>query len=236
MPGLTWARSHDRGARTSLDRGTAVRAAIEILDEEGVAGLSMRKLGSRLGTAATTLYWHVANKDELLDLAFDEVMQELPDLNATRTGDWRADVRQALDSLREMALRHRWYSALYSTRPSVGPHALRFWGGVLEVLGSAGLSDADLDNAFCMLSDYVVGSTAINLSYDSWLGSRQDAIDEIHAYVREAVVELPTYATYIDSYISKVDARTRRDRRYEYAMESMLDALAGRIDAGRQRR
>jgi AcrR family transcriptional regulator len=233
VPGHTWTRSSEgRGVRTALDRETVTRAAIEILDQDGVDGLSMRKLGSRLGTAATTLYWHVSNKEELLDVAFDEVMRELPDLNSEASGDWRADVRTALDALREMALRHRWYPALYATRPSVGPHALRFWGGLLEVLAAAGLADAELDNAFCMLADYVIGTTAINLNYDSWLGSDPDAVDQIHAYVRSAIDEQPTYAAYIDDYISTTNPATRRDRRYEYALECMLNSLDTRLRSG----
>ncbi len=156
-------------------------------------------------------------------------MRELPDLNSGASGHWQTDVRTALDALREMAARHRWYPALYVTRPSVGPNALRFWGGLLDVLASAGLAGADLDNAFCMLADYVVGTTAINLNYDSWLGSDPEAMDQIHAYVRAAVDEQATYAGYIDDYISKTNATTRRDRRYEYAIECMLDALATRL-------
>jgi AcrR family transcriptional regulator len=238
--GLIWTRSSrsTRTARAVLDRDTVVRAAIEILDGQGIDGLSMRKLGDKLGAAPTTLYWHVSSKDELLDIAFDEVMRELPDMHNCATGDWRADVRSALDELHAMMFRHRWYPALFSTRPSIGPNALRFWGGLLDVLGTAGLANAQLDNAFCMLSDYVIGSAAIHISYDSWLRSNPADIEATHAYVRESVRPYRTYAKYIDQYIAKTDAPTRRDRRYAYALDCMLDGLGRQIDqaAARPRR
>jgi AcrR family transcriptional regulator len=229
--GLIWTRTprQPRTARPTLDRDTVVAAAIDMLDTDGIEGLSMRKLGTTLGATAPTLYWHVSSKDELLDLAFDQVMRDLPDMRAASGEDWRADVRSALDALRAMMLRHRWYPALYATRPSIGPNALRFWGGLLDLLARAGFADAELDNAFCMLSDHVVGSTAIQLSYDAWLTSPPADIEAAHAYMRAATRSNPAYARYIDNYIAVTPAAERRERRYGYALDRMLDALQGRL-------
>jgi AcrR family transcriptional regulator len=59
--------------RARIDRGGIVSAALELLDEEGLAGLSMRALGSRLGVQAASLYNHVSGKPELQQLIADEV-------------------------------------------------------------------------------------------------------------------------------------------------------------------
>ena len=71
-----------------------VATAIEIVDREGLDALSMRRLGTELGAGATSLYWHVKNKDELLDLALDKLFAEIeaPDPELP----WR-------DQLRELA-------------------------------------------------------------------------------------------------------------------------------------
>jgi AcrR family transcriptional regulator len=230
--GLIWTQDvpRSRSARPALDRDTVVRAAVDLLDVEGVDGLSMRKLGTKLGATAPTLYWHVSSKDELLDLAFDEVMHDLPDMRAVDGTGWQSDVRSALDALRGMMLQHHWYPILYATRPSVGPNALRFWGGLLDVLARAGFADAELDNAFCMLSDHVVGSMAIQLSYNAWLTSSPAGIDAVHAYVRDAVSANPVYAKYIDTYIAVIPPTERRERRYEYALDRMLEALQRRLE------
>ena len=76
-PGLVWTRP-PRTTRATLDRDAVVAAAIAILDTDGINGLSMRRLAADLNATAPSLYWHVTNKDELLDIAFDEVMGELP--------------------------------------------------------------------------------------------------------------------------------------------------------------
>ncbi len=52
-------------------------AAVEVLDESGVAGLSMRKVAQRLDTGAASLYAYVSGKDELLELVFDELVGQV---------------------------------------------------------------------------------------------------------------------------------------------------------------
>jgi AcrR family transcriptional regulator len=233
-PGLVWTRPA-RTTRSTLDRETVVAAAIRILDAEGNDGLSKRSLGTELHAAAASLYWHVTNNDELLDFAFDEVMSELPDLTADASGDWRADVTTAMGALRDMMLRHRWYPILFPTRPSIGPNALRFWAGLIEVLTEAGLTGAALDNAFCMVGDYVVGTTAIEVTFDRWLTADPEGVAATRADVREAVTADPAYVRYIDDYTARTDAAVRRDRRYEFALECMLDGLALRLPKKRRR-
>ncbi|MEV0612624.1 TetR/AcrR family transcriptional regulator C-terminal domain-containing protein [Nonomuraea sp. NPDC050404] len=70
--------SRDRKAprqRLTLER--IVAEALELLDEEGVGRLTMRRLAERLDTGSTTLYWHVKTKDDVLDLALDAVFREV---------------------------------------------------------------------------------------------------------------------------------------------------------------
>jgi AcrR family transcriptional regulator len=52
-----------RMPRDTLTREQIVKAAMELLDDEGLEGLNMRALGRRLGSAATAVYWHVGSKD-----------------------------------------------------------------------------------------------------------------------------------------------------------------------------
>lgn len=75
--------------RDTLTQEQIVRTAVRLLDEEGLEGLNMRSLGKRLGAAATAVYWHVKNKDDLVLLAADRVWQEveLPPLDPE---DWRS--------------------------------------------------------------------------------------------------------------------------------------------------
>src|SRR4051794_33876434 len=102
-----WTRPR-RPQREQLTREQIVAAAIELLDQEGTEALSMRKLGSRLNVAATSLYWHVANPDELILLVVDDIYGELDLPLAADRPQWRAAVTRIAADLRAMTLRHPW--------------------------------------------------------------------------------------------------------------------------------
>ena len=70
-----WPEVRDRsGGRQPLSRDQIVAAAIRLIDAEGLEGFSMRRLGQALGSGATSVYWHVKDKDQLIDLVLDEIL------------------------------------------------------------------------------------------------------------------------------------------------------------------
>ena len=91
--------------RDTLTREQIVKAAIDLLDDEGLEGLNMRARGKRLGSAATAVYWHVGSKDNLIALAGDKAWNEitLPDLTTT---DWRTAATQMATDLYARVIRH----------------------------------------------------------------------------------------------------------------------------------
>src|SRR5215813_9588524 len=97
-----WVRPPKRrsGAPT-LSRDQIVRASVELLDAEGLAGFSMRRPGAKLGAGATSLYWHVTNKNGLLELAVDAVMGEIEIPDPDEVG-WRTALRGYAEGLRSM--------------------------------------------------------------------------------------------------------------------------------------
>lgn len=143
-------------ARETLNREQIVRAAIELLDEEGIDGLSMRKLGQRLGSAATAMYWHVGNKENLLVLAADQVWGEvlLPDVP---TVGWRAAARELMYAARELCDRHRWLVRVITTYAGYSEGMARFQERAYETFEAAGFRDADLDWAVSTPFMFVTG-------------------------------------------------------------------------------
>src|SRR5690606_2681103 len=61
----------------ALTRERIVQAAVEILDSEGQNGLTIRKVAARLNAGATSLYWYVETRDDVLELALDSVLGEI---------------------------------------------------------------------------------------------------------------------------------------------------------------
>ena len=93
--------------RDTLTREKIVKAAIDLLDSDGLEGLNIRALGSRLGSAATAIYWHVGSKDNLMALAADQAWNEitLPDPAAV---GWRDAAMAMAAGLHAMLTRHPW--------------------------------------------------------------------------------------------------------------------------------
>src|ERR1044071_8708810 len=91
VPVPPWERPRKRPApaRVPLNRERIVDAAYEVLDREGLDRFSMRMVAAELGVAVSALYVHVANKDELLELMYQRLFEqvELPELDPPRWGE-----------------------------------------------------------------------------------------------------------------------------------------------------
>jgi AcrR family transcriptional regulator len=130
-------------------------AAVAFADQNGIASLSMRKLGEALGVEAMSLYNHIANKDQLLDGMVDLVFNEI---ELPAGGDeWKMAMRKRAQSARQALRRHRWAIALMSTRTSPGPATLRHHDAVIGSLRAAGFSIELTAHAFSALDSYIYG-------------------------------------------------------------------------------
>jgi AcrR family transcriptional regulator len=141
--------------RIPLSRERVLGAAVAFADQNGIASLSMRKLGEALGVEAMSLYNHIANKDQLLDGMVDLVFSEVDvPLGA---GDWKAAMRKRAQSARRALGHHPWAIALMSTRTSPGPATLRHHDAVIGSLRAAGFSIELTAHAFSALDSYIYG-------------------------------------------------------------------------------
>lgn len=146
----------------SLER--IVVTAVELLDAEGLDGLKMRRLADRLGAGAMSLYWHVDNKEKVLDLALDSVL-EYRALAQTETHDWRGVVVAMLGDWRGSMLRHPWSASLLPRR-ALGPNMLSRLEMLSKSLSKAGIEEANLNVAIWSLWNYVMGATITRASFD----------------------------------------------------------------------
>ncbi|MEU2121261.1 TetR/AcrR family transcriptional regulator C-terminal domain-containing protein [Nocardia niwae] len=142
-----------------ITRERIVAAALELLDDEGMDALTVRALASRLQVKAPALYWHVRNKQELLDEMSTFVMRRVTDaLSAIASGaDWRADLAAYARVLRAEYLRHRDGARIFSGTRFADPDVVRAKESWLARLTAAGFSLAEADDALDLVTAYVVG-------------------------------------------------------------------------------
>jgi AcrR family transcriptional regulator len=142
--------------RAVLTREAIVDAAVAILDEQGLDGLTMRAVAGRLGSAAMSLYRHVASRDELLDLVLERLVTEIPDTACT--GDWREDVAALARDVRAALLRRPQLTVLLTSRTGLGSGGLQTLEKALAIFRSAGMSPRDAAFANHALGNYVAGA------------------------------------------------------------------------------
>lgn len=147
-----------------LTRARIVEEAVVVLDERGIEGLTMRRLAEQLGSGVMTLYWHVNNKDDVIDLALDAIFAELPRRSEGVEADrWREDIISLLLDWRETMLRHPWSAALLQ-RPALGPNLLDRLEFLHASLTNAGLTGQRLNASTWTLYNYVMGATVARAS------------------------------------------------------------------------
>jgi len=141
--------------RVPLSRERVLAAAIELADADGIESLTMRRLAQALGVEAMTLYYHVANKDDILDGLADIVVAEVevPPIG----DDWKAAIRRRALSAREMLARHPWAAGLIEARTNPSPARSRYPDAVLGSLRQAGFSVEMAIHAFFTLDSYIYG-------------------------------------------------------------------------------
>ncbi|MFN8592142.1 MAG: TetR/AcrR family transcriptional regulator C-terminal domain-containing protein [Thermomicrobiales bacterium] len=150
-----------------MSKQRVVTEAIRLADNEEFDKLSMRRLATELGAGAMSLYYYVANKDELLDAMIDVVFAEIE--LPTDSAGWQAAMRQRAVSARQVLARHPWAITLMESRTTPGPANLRHREAVFACLRKAGFSVEMATHANWLLDSYVYGYALqeANLPFDT---------------------------------------------------------------------
>lgn len=155
-------------AHPPLTRERALEAAIELADTGGIEAVTMRRLAQALGVEAMSLYYHVANKDAVLDGMVDIIFGEIV-LPPTDSPDWRESMRERAQSMREVILSHPWAMRIMESRTSPGQATLRHHNAVIGCLRHSGFSVPLAAHAFSLMDAYVFGFvlSEVNLPFDA---------------------------------------------------------------------
>ncbi|MCH5670790.1 TetR/AcrR family transcriptional regulator [Streptomyces gilvus] len=186
-----------RGQRLSRER--VVAAALALVDREGLAALSMRRLGAELGVEAMALYRHAGSKDALLDDLVEVLYLELEQrlALAEEAGDvpgvprWRSELHRIGRATYDVCLAHPGAVPLLSARMLAAPRTgrplvvVRGHDRVLALLAEGGLDDARAAVAFRAFTGWLLGYVAVELCPAS------DGPDEPDPVVRLGLRHVP---------------------------------------------
>ncbi|MBV9322830.1 MAG: TetR/AcrR family transcriptional regulator C-terminal domain-containing protein [Chloroflexi bacterium] len=227
LPAPPW-RADTRGRaappRAPITREAILDAAARILDQDGIDGLSMRRVADELHTGPASLYWHVRNKEELLQLLFERINDEI-ELPAPDPAHWQAQLKLLGRQVRAAAHRHRDYARLSLGRIPSGPSLARFAEWLFQLLGPVGVPDKVI--AYCGdLFSLYVGAFAFeeSLGPSSPTGEPMPA-EQIAEMFRDYLRSLPA------SQFPNVHRKAGllfggdADERFEFGMEVLIRGI-----------
>ncbi|MGK3936903.1 TetR/AcrR family transcriptional regulator [Streptomyces sp. RP5T] len=225
------------GQPSGLDRDRITEVTVRLLDAEGLAKFSMRRLAAELNVTAMSVYWYVDTKDDLLELALDAAFGglELPDPETDE--DWRDQLRTIAREYRGLLVRHPWVSPLAGTFLNIGPHSLALSRTVHRVIRKTGLPAHGITGAISAVFQFVYGFGTIEghfVTRATQAGMTQDA------YFRHAMTtatQSPDAAEILRENEEIMTARggdtveEMRDRDFTFALDLLVAGIETMVNA-----
>ncbi len=193
-----------RRSQPALSRERIVTATITLLDREGASALTMRKVAAELGVHATSLYWYVERREDLVDLAVDEVLAEAATGLPAADLPWDTALKETARRFYTALTAHTWAAEFAGSRPLVGPNAVALSRRIIEALGRLGGGEERQAVAIRAVSNQILGAatSAVAMSV-----TRADRAEEHEGAVATAVSEPDALAvenTYFDQALDLV--------------------------------
>lgn len=220
---------------SGLDRERITSATVRLLDAEGLAKFSMRRLAAELNVTAMSLYWYVDSKDDLLELASDAVVGEivLPDLGGDLGGDagagsgtggdagtgsggdasadsgadWRDQLRDLAQGYRALLVRHPWLSPLVGHFLNIGPNWSALALCVQRLIRRTGLPPERQAGGIAAVFQFVYGFGTIEGHFRKRCAEAGLTQDEYFAHAMGAVNRRPELAPVRESGREMEEAR-----------------------------
>lgn len=141
--------------RPGLEQDQLVAAALELLQEQGVDGISTRQLAERLGVKSPALYWHVRNKDELLGLVADAICANMT-LPASELS-FRPRLEKIAWEYRRVLIGYRDATRLFAELPPTGPHRIRLYDAAVGAFRDHDFSPPEAIAMATFYRNYLLG-------------------------------------------------------------------------------
>lgn len=217
--------------RVRLSRERVLRAAVSVADAGGIESLTMRRLAVELGAEAMSLYYHVANKEAILDGVIDVIMSEI-DEAVRRTeappaeDDWKTALRLRILAAREVMLRHPWAPGVFETRTTANLAVVRYFDAVVGLLRGGGFSYDLIHHAM-----HALGSRALGFTQELFEPDNKEAADEAGAAMLAQVADQVPYLVEMMAEVAHDDPDSTLgwcddQFEFEFGLDLVLDGLA----------
>lgn len=142
-------------SKRNLTKQKICEAAIFLIEINGLEGLSMRKLASKLNVEAASLYNHITNKSGLFDLIQEHLYSQIP--TNFSDNNWKDHLLDLATSTRRGLLQVPKVVLLFATRPTITKSSLEQAEVSLNILIKAGFKQSEALSIFRNLHVFILG-------------------------------------------------------------------------------
>jgi AcrR family transcriptional regulator len=200
--------------RVALSAKRIELAALDLINRDGLAEFSTRKLAKRLGCEAMSIYHYYPSKTHLLNALVDRVIGSLTVMHASGK-DWRKDLEFAAREWRAMAVRHPGFFPFIAVHRLDTRLCLRWLNGMLSVFYATGLDEGQATRAFRSMGYYLIG---VGLDEGSAYSEGQATATPVPA--EDLLHHYPSVAR-----AGKYLHRGGFDKTFEFGLKYLLDGI-----------
>ena len=217
-------------AGVGIQQEVIVRAALTLLDEVGLEGLTMRRLATALKIQAPSLYWHFPNKQALLDGMADAIFGAVS-LPRNRKGKgshdktWDQRLKAVFRAIRRAFLAHRDGARVFAGTYVPTDNVLRVVEAMMALMQEAGASPKLSSDAAFSLVYYVLGFTMEEQGLDPRTGGPLDLANRQAEFANLAAMKYPSIHAALNRMFDN-----DLDDRFEAGLDLLIRGLKTRID------
>lgn len=234
LPVPAWKRTRQPTPRPQLSREVIIDTAMKLLDADGLDGVSMRRVAEELGTGPASLYAHVANKEELLELLLERVVREItvPEPDPAR---WQEQLFEVGRQSHRVYTSHRDIAAVSLAVVPTGSESLRIAEGMFAIMLAGGVPPKVAGWALDRLALYIAAD-----AYEGSLLAKVQAasgkpfdefVEEYFSGIREFYENLPPERfPNITAHVPELMGGDGEDR-FDFGLEMLIRSLATYVPA-----
>lgn len=186
----------------------------------------MRRLAAVIGIRAASLYWHVKDKEELVQLLSDKIcgIITLPDSKL----DWQKQIISIARNYRQVLLSVRDSVKILLNSTPTTPKRLQLIEVMHRILMTAGLSPEEVTYAAVLINNYVLSFVSDEMSFTKAANLQGKSLDEVAADVRDMFLSYPDqYPTMFQ--LADFATKPDMDKQFQFGLQVLLDGLSARL-------
>jgi AcrR family transcriptional regulator len=231
--GAGWPPAPRRGGRArktaqrpprTLSRASIVDAALTVLDAEGLAAVTMRRVATALGTGPASLYAHFADKDEMVAAVLDRVISEIPFPETIEADRWEEQLKEIARAARATYRRHRDIARASLGNIPTGEGSLPGMNTMVGILLAGGVSPEVASLSVDILALYITAS-AFEESLETFPTGEEESA-AFHEELKNFFAGLPAdrfpYLVAMAGPLTSGDG----DHRFEFGLDLLVRGIA----------